>query len=145
MFIINFFKMKTNKIYMTLGIIVITMVIGVATVNVYLAKPNMTANSLSLSNIGSALSDESEGSYTGMPSGGCHQEIITKYESQSGTYLQETWYRKIVNYSCYSDIYIRYCEIGTRVFSCNSNCNSSDVNSVGWSPHTTNVNGRYCN
>jgi hypothetical protein len=82
--------MKVNRIYITLGII-FTIVISV--VNIYLAKPNVIANSLSLSNIGLAQSENGEQS-NGMPSGGCIQDIYTSYTMHESTYEATSWQKK---------------------------------------------------
>jgi hypothetical protein len=134
-----FLKMKVNRIYITLGII---FTIVISAVNIYLAKSDVTVNSLAiaLNNMGLALSEN-----VGMPNTGCYQEVITSYERQGGTYLSETWYKKTVTYSCIPSNIIRYCEIGTRVYTCSSNCTSSNVDAVGWSLYSSSITGRYCN
>jgi hypothetical protein len=114
--------MKTKK-----KIFVITMilaVVAISTVNVYLAKPDMKFDLLSLSNIGlTQASGETSGD--GIPIGGCCQEIVNDYMQYEDTEGNITWNKKTTTYSCFQDTSIRYCQVGTVVYYCITtwNCN----------------------
>jgi hypothetical protein len=125
-----------KKLYIITTILVVTVI---STVNVYLAKPNISISSLTLDNIGLAQeSGESGGGYNPIPSGGCYQLDTEDFQRQNGY-----WYKKTVTWSCTTDNVIRYCKVGTEVFHCVGNC-SLNLDYVTWSTYSQNISGHVC-